>query len=338
MQHGDFSIATHVHSCLIGFKDTCDNLAKAEGRIKSKLSPGIINDELGRFRLWSGNIGAHRKGKSSLDYRLREASHIRDRVLQLLQSLESVLQEAVEIITGERAPWEDLSDSESDVSDCESRHSEEPTTTELQQLASNMVEINTCLMRLSMAIRNPASHDQFTESTDISVTHFESFDIDHVRGKFPLAEEYLVVRLGKAISRRRQYLRYREEHRKKLEQGLEPQLQAHEFTLPQATQTAPSEVIESTIASSLPLAVKNNPSAAIEIDENDYYEDSLSQTSYASSTNDATRLRPPPLPEAGQKGDLFECPLCFRITSVRQTAAWHKHVYRDLQPYVSLPQ
>ncbi|KAF1849284.1 uncharacterized protein K460DRAFT_277438, partial [Cucurbitaria berberidis CBS 394.84] len=313
-------------------------MAKAELLIKSKLSPAVINDELGRFRLWCGNLGAHRRGKGSLDYKLREASHIRDRVIELLQNLKSVLQEAIDIIKGERVPWEDLSDSESDVSDSEILQNKESTTTELEQLASNMAEINTCLMRLSMAIRNPAPHDQFKESTHINVTHFEAFDIDHVRGKFPMAKEYLVVRLGKAISRRRQYLRYREEHRKKLEHGLgsQPQAQVQELTIPHSTShtvTSPSEKIESTIASSLPLAIKASASA-MELDENDQYEDVLSQTSYASSTNDTARLRPPPLPEQGQDGDPFECPLCFRFTSVRQLAAWHKHVYRDLQPYL----
>jgi hypothetical protein len=32
-------------------------------------------DELGRLRVWAANIGAHQTGQSSLDYRLRDASH-----------------------------------------------------------------------------------------------------------------------------------------------------------------------------------------------------------------------------------------------------------------------
>jgi hypothetical protein len=332
------SIATHVQDCLNSFHDACTALAKAELRIRSKVPPGTIHDCLGRFRLWVGNIGAHRRGRGSLDYKLREASHIRSRVLELLQNLKSVLREALEIIRGERVPWEDLSDSESDESDEESQLPEEEPTTEFAQLASNMAEINTCLMRLSLAIRNPAPHDQFKESSQINVAHYETFDVQHVRGKFPRAQEYLVLRLGKAISRRRQYLRYREEHRKKLEEGLKPQLATEEVaTVPQVTHTvtAPSEKIDSTVASSIPLAIKESVST-INLDEEDYYEDTLSQTSYASSNNDPSRFRPPPLPEEGQDGDPFECPLCFRFTSVRQVTAWHKHVYRDLQPYVSM--
>jgi hypothetical protein len=331
------SIATHVQNCLEGFHDACSKLAKAEPLIRSKIPPGVMHDCLGRFRLWVGNIGAHRKGKASLDYKLREASHIRIRVLELLQNLESVLQEAQEIITGQRVPWEDLSDSDSEASDDELEQPRDEPPTELTQLVSNIAEVNSCLMRLSLAIRNPAPHDQFKESTQIDVAHFEAFDVDHVRGKFPQAADYLVLRLGKAISRRRQYLRYREDHRRKLEKGLKaPDLEGLSAPSQIApTVAGPSEKIESTVASSLPLAIKASTSAT-NLDDDDYYEDTLSQTSYASSHCDPAKLRPPTLPEAGQDGEPFECPLCFRFTSVRQATSWHKHVYRDLQPYVSL--
>jgi hypothetical protein len=328
-----YSIANHVQKCLQGFHDACSKLAEAGPRIRSKIPPGVMHDSFGRFRLWVGNIGAHRRGKASLDYKLREASHIRIRVSELLQNLESVLLEAQEIVTGQRVPWEDLSDSDSDASEGESECPVNELPTELAQLVSNMAEINGCLMRLSLAIRNPAPHDQFKESTQIDVAHFEVFDIDHVRGKFPQAADFLVLRLGTAISRRRQYLRYREDHRKKLEQGLKPLQEPAAPSQAAHTVTAPSEKIESTVASSLPLAIKASASMT-DLDEDDYYEDTLSQTSYASSHSDPARLRPPPLPEAGQDGEPFECPLCFRFTSVRQATAWHKHVYRDLQPYV----
>lgn len=327
------SIATRVQECLKSFHEVCADLPKADVRIRKKVPPGTLHDCLGRFRLWVGNIGAHRRGRASLDYKLREASHIRNRVIELLNNLEVVLGEAKEIISGKQVPWEDLSDSDSDDSDNESLVSMQESTTELAQLASNMTEINSCLMRLSLAIRNPAPHDQFKESTQIDVTHYEAFDVDHVRGKFPKAKEYVIHRLGKAISRRRQYLRYREEHRKKLGQGLEPQTVLLDTQQVSRTVTAPSDKIESTVASSLPPAIKTS-SPNVNLDDEDYYEDNLSQTSYASSNNDAPRLRPPPLPEDGQDGSPFECSLCFRLTSVRQVNAWHKHVYRDLQPYV----
>ena len=52
-----------------------------------------ILDELGRFRVWAGNAGAHRAGRVSLDHRLREASHIRSELTELLGELIKDLEE-----------------------------------------------------------------------------------------------------------------------------------------------------------------------------------------------------------------------------------------------------
>ncbi|KAI5779860.1 hypothetical protein DFH27DRAFT_489111, partial [Peziza echinospora] len=48
-------------------------------------------DELGRFMVWAGNMGAHRVGRMSLDNKLREASHIQKAVTGLLKELAECL-------------------------------------------------------------------------------------------------------------------------------------------------------------------------------------------------------------------------------------------------------
>jgi len=53
----------------------------------------VIEDELGRFRLWANNIGAMRTGKASLDYRLREVDFLFHNVKLLLQGLKQNLNE-----------------------------------------------------------------------------------------------------------------------------------------------------------------------------------------------------------------------------------------------------
>lgn len=50
-------------------------------------------DEFGRFKAWAGNTGAHRTGKVSLDYRLREAPHIHAELVDLLRELNQDLEE-----------------------------------------------------------------------------------------------------------------------------------------------------------------------------------------------------------------------------------------------------
>ena len=59
----------------------------------NQFSVARIEDELARFKVWSANIGAHRGGRSSLDFRLRDTSRIRLQVLQLLRDLSESLNE-----------------------------------------------------------------------------------------------------------------------------------------------------------------------------------------------------------------------------------------------------
>ncbi|KAI8943304.1 hypothetical protein NX059_001324 [Plenodomus lindquistii] len=312
------SLASTVRACLQSFEEVSAAITVAEPHIIAKLPPVCIEDEAGRFRIWSGNCGAHRTGRASLEDKLREASHVRQQVLGLLHGLSSTLSQIFALATGQQVPWEDVSGSESDSDD--DVHHEQLPSTELGQLATEVTDINTCLMRLSMVIGNPAPHDQFKESRNFDRTYFEPFDIDHVRGKFPASSDYLALRLGKANSRRRQYLSYREAHRKRLNRGLD--------------QEEPDDTVEGTVASSMKSNFKQ-PTTYIDLEGfDDAINDTLSQTSYASSTHDAARLQPPPRPESTKPDDPVECPLCFRFVTVETDKAWYKHVYQDIQPYM----
>lgn len=99
--------------------------------------------------------------------------------------------------------------------------------------------------------------------------HFEVLDVDHIRSKFMNAEDFLVVKLGKAISRRRQYLRYRKEYRERLKQDIViPQMD-------ELDEIAPSIKPSSTLASSILAAPKNGSFSPI-TDETRCFEDGLS--------------------------------------------------------------
>jgi hypothetical protein len=337
-EHG--SIATLVRTCVEGFERTCKALAEAEPNVQDKLPSEYLSECFGRFRVWAGNCGAHRRGPASLEYKLREASHIRNMVLSQLLKLQIELSEALEIVTGQRVPWEEdpseSSDSDSDDSERSSQMSEDPP--ELAQKASYMYEIVRCLSRLAMAYRNPAPHDQFRASVQWDKTFFQPYDALHVESKFPKAANFLIQRLGKAISRRRQYLQYRKEHRSKLEMGLDTQRLEVLSSEPRSALQAPQsefEVAASTVASSLPSRMKTIVNSTEYLDLDKEFPDETSQTSFASSSYGAFRLRPPCPPRASSDGEPFECPLCFRFTSVRKVREWNKHMYRDLQPYVS---
>lgn len=82
-----FPIAEKVRSCLDDFRELSQNTLSPSIDDIGGISASEVSDATDRFRIWAGNIGAHRKDRGSLDYRLRDASHIQSGVLDLLNSL-----------------------------------------------------------------------------------------------------------------------------------------------------------------------------------------------------------------------------------------------------------
>lgn len=70
------------------FQSLSNALATRESQA---LDHEALQDEFGRFRVWSGNLGALQKGHSSLDYRLRDAPLLLNEVSKLLGELEKNL-------------------------------------------------------------------------------------------------------------------------------------------------------------------------------------------------------------------------------------------------------
>ncbi|ORY02187.1 hypothetical protein BCR34DRAFT_88313 [Clohesyomyces aquaticus] len=310
------NIAVGVANCGRGFLSLVEALESTPS-YATQVNPETLSDEFDRFKVWAGNISAHRKGRRSLEYRLRDSENLKAETHSLLSALQEALDGARAIVSGERTPWDELSESESDASDTDSdedRNRDVGDDTEFKQLHGNIKNITTCLFRLSMAIRDPAPNSQSRVKLTIDKSYFEAYDITHVTAKFPAAKKILLDRLGRAISARRKYLTYREEHCSKLAKGAEKI--GHEEPTTEYT-------TNSTEASPVP----NFQNASV-IDDG---EDTLSHTSYATSVN--ATIRVPPLPNEAKKYEPFECPLCFTIVSIHSTVAWKQHVYRDLHPY-----
>lgn len=95
------SISKKVVSCMPAFKLL---LAVAEASEQQNHSLGQISsewvkDKFDRFKLWSQNIGAHRTGRSSLDYRLRDASNLRKQAIDLVGDLAQTLEDGKYLTT-----------------------------------------------------------------------------------------------------------------------------------------------------------------------------------------------------------------------------------------------
>lgn len=311
----DSSIAISVKGCLELFRALALLQSPPLVLIASyQTTLMAIADEESRFKVWSGNIGAHASGRRSLQFRLRDASHLQKHVLALLTDLSSLLENALAIMKGDKVPWDQDEDEDDDISDGEPDSLEDDSgddelpRTEMEQIAYSVSDCVNCLLRLSATLRNPAPHDRFAASVPIDVSHYESFDIKHVQDKFQKIDGSLAQRLGNAISRRRQYFKYRESHHLKLTHGLDPKDQADG---------------KSTIASSLPGHAKRTDfdSTLHAINEDALSDAGISQTSFASSLADTESLRIPPLPKNAESGP-FECPFCFMIITATNRVSW----------------
>jgi hypothetical protein len=168
---------------------------------------------------------------------------------------------------------------------------------ELNDLLAGIGNVIDCLLRLSVTISNPAPHDHFRSRAGVELTHaFEHYDIRHVRDKYPKIQPKLSERLGRMLTYRRRYFKYREDHHSRLMQGLEG-----------AFDDGASKGLATTVASSLPQALKDcsqiHPTGV-----NDNQTD-ISATLYAPSTLDPSELRVPPIPKQHVNGP-FLCPYC----------------------------
>ncbi|RPB16180.1 hypothetical protein P167DRAFT_353330 [Morchella conica CCBAS932] len=368
---GTLSIASLYDVCVGSFNQLFNLLQEPNCDFSSQLSKTALEEELGRFRVWAGNSGAHRNGQVSLDHKLREAYHVHQTVRDLLGDLDDALKEAISIVSHERKPFDEQSFSpDSSIYSLEDAPTEDPeeqpnpTTelTELQERFGEVCHVITCLYKLSITIRNPAPRDRLQKCASIKISHFEFFDIQHAREKFPGAQDFLQDRLGKANTKRRQLLKYHERHHGKLAQYID-------FSLPKRfptihydqkdensgdnelkiTKDGEEDISErrsqiekgpGTIAetentqTTISTYVQGPSDQTVDVITLD---DALSQTSYATSTGGARSTIHVPLPPNAAEtldGKPFECPYCYSIISVSSRNLWIKHVYRDLRPYV----
>ncbi|TVY25184.1 hypothetical protein LHYA1_G006052 [Lachnellula hyalina] len=203
-------------------------------------------------------------------------------------------------------------------------------TSEIQELCTAISNSNGSLMKLSMLIRESSNRDDYLKAASRYSTWDPTSYIGHVREKYGSAKgssDWLVERLGKAIVRRRQFLKYREEHHGKLTGDWGEILdEVAEEKGPEKTK--PPRTVASTKATTF--IVDGN----IKKDGSDAGGSFGSQTSYQATTYEAdgapTKLTVPPPPKWAFQdvpfhyGEPFQCPFCYTEQEVTNKAAWKR--------------
>jgi len=198
----------------------------------------------------------------------------------------------------------------------------------LEESLIDISHIITCLYKFSIATRNPTPRDRLEKCASIDVSCFETFDIQHAAEKFPSLERdhYLIQRLGKANTMRRQLLKYHEKHHEKIVGHGRPTPEAHtkeddQSDSASAIHTIAQTLTDTTVSTYVP---PEDSSPAVDFDFSDARsEGEYSQTSYASSTGGMGSLRVPNPPgEDAFDGMPFECPYCFALTVHDNRRSW----------------
>lgn len=300
------SISSIIQTCLkqLGLIISSQELSKYD----SEVLPDLWSDEIGRLRVWTANIGAHQTGQSSLDYRLRDASHLKDQTLRALGRLQRTIQDLQDLLHEPGLGEEFSSDSDSEDED----------QTEIQRIYHSLQDTIGILFKNSMSIRKPAQHDRLLGVKRSDTVAFEPFDRQHVANKFPSADDAIIARLGLGISQRRATLQYRERHHLKLAQGLDRVIGDDEDTK--------STMLSETVATQF-----------VEKSLEDYPElqSTISQTSCGQTIMEG-RSDPaiPPPPRNSLDGEPFECPYCFILITIKDRHSWAQHVLHDFMPYM----
>lgn len=205
------------------------------------------------------------------------------------------------------------------------------STSELRELVKAVGNSITWLFKLSMILRNPTPVDRYAKAESIGIYHRE-FDIDYVRNKLPYLQrpgaEWLIERLGKANTRRREFFSYCEKHRKKLAYiGPHPVLEVEQDTASSKDVPDPAQSAFTIHTAPCSLTTASTfvegfgfQQTTLEIEEFE----TQSFTSYATSIgNDGEdKLQVPPQPKESLDGKPFECPFCFTIQIVKGKRPW----------------
>ncbi|KAK8076171.1 hypothetical protein PG994_003443 [Apiospora phragmitis] len=342
----------------------------------TNISSEDVVDVWDKFKLWAGNIGARQSPNSaaSLESRLKGARRVLEQVVRLLNDIQEALDDLFEIASGnlenrfipstpELIDKDPTSVQSSGLSNVGGSKLEKYEDQDLLELLSKSVG---SLLKITILIRKATPRDRFAKALQGSNPFMDDFDIAYVAERYPKLgtpdAQWLCERLGRAITKRRQFLRNSRDHSRRIA-GREdidpvvPQRSHHSMEHHAALSVANARSTTLSTASGIHTNYSGSYAAhahastkastpdiaelcRVEMIESEN-EDTKSYVSSGSSFHrgkaDST-LHLPTLEEVSQGSEVFECPICFDIQTISKETSWRRHVFQDLKAYVCTGQ
>ncbi|KAK5701314.1 hypothetical protein LTR17_022686 [Elasticomyces elasticus] len=309
-----------------------------------------LHDNLARFQIWAGNIGALHAGsdRRSADYRLRDTPTATLRIIELLEDVAETHAELLDVAAG-GGPSHSHDDDFRDLDEEElALVASGASKSEANELCLSVHDSITSLLKVSALLRKATTRDRYAKAAASVGDDLlpSTFDVQHVREKYRKVADvpWLSERLGRAITQRREYLRYARDHHTKIAKGSRSRpdymLDKRRATMlmpPGATTISERGTLATTIASTVfAERVTLQALSAQEIeDDDDAYSQASTQVSYRDREKDADKLSIIALSSLSHDGAPFECPYCRGVVQFKHEKAFsRKHVYRDLRAYV----
>ncbi|KAF5570495.1 wd40 repeat protein [Fusarium phyllophilum] len=351
-------------SCINGFQYLLSGLRGTAPRFLQQMPPSTIEIQLGKFRIWCGNLGALQTGYSSLDYRLRESPLMHKNVSQLLEQLGIALEESTAVVLGERPPFDEgsIPSDISEQSDDDTSNEYFPST-ELSMRVTSITDILNNLYRLSYKIRNSGPRPSSARASLIQAVDNETgidlfdtlyeFDSRHLlelftsmrRGNFEDdgSCDVLLERLATSNVLRRKQFRYWERHARKLGVQVLPIHQIPIRERPSASEASGDAGLLQAQRLEFPPPVQEQSHLSgtnatpydPALDDRTERQTILSLASTALDA-DGKGIEVPKPPEEALNGDSFTCPYCWVVCPPKEGRGktWKSHVLHDLKPYV----
>lgn len=351
--------AREIQSQFEKLLDTLETRRKSHGHAieDDALSAEDIEGQLEKYNLWMGNLGVHHAPHDprSLEYRLRDAPAVRCRAVQLLGELQDMIREgkqkeyremarenttyilvAVATCTGDTST-DDLpvtgDGTLSDDEDLVRELSGIETSTHCKQSwwIASISDTISRLFKFSTLLAKSTTRDRYVRAEAVTIDKLDDhFDVAHTKAKFAgcKAEDWLLERLGKAITKRRMFFLYCREHRYKLSRDTESALRRDKDTQRGHThynQSGGKSKLDMahTIASAV--QTKASTLGAVNLTAIDSgFDDNRSFSTLATTvhTSPRHRTRVPDLSDFGTFGEPFECPYCRVICNFSGPYTW----------------